>query len=227
MKTKEDAGRPRVRTVYLVEDHVIVRQGLAQMIGLEKDLALCGEAAEAAEALRDIERLKPDAIIVDLSLRSSNGLELIKDLRARALRMPILVLSMHEESLYAERVLKAGAQGYVMKQENAEVIIKALRRVLDGEVYVSPQMAARLLRHFTDTPRGRSARPAIEQLSDRELEVFEWIGRGLTTAEIARKLHLSVKTIETYRAHIKRKLDIRHATELVQHAVRWVETGKS
>jgi len=208
--------------VLIVDDHPIVREGLVRRINAEQDMQACGEAESAAEALEAAEKLQPDLIVVDLGLKDSNGLDLIKDLRIRQPKLPVLVLSMQDESFYAERALRAGARGYIMKQEAAENIIVAIRRVLEGQVYVSENLASRLLETMV-TGKHWSEDGSIDLLSDRELEVFDLLGRGLATRQIAERLHVSVKTVETYREHIKDKLHIDNANELVHQAVLWVQ----
>ena len=208
--------------VYLVDDHPIVRQGLIKLIEHEDGLEVCGEAGSAGEALAEIQKVGPDVILVDISLEDSNGLELIKTIDDLGLRIPTLVLSMHDESLYAEHALKAGASGYVMKQAAATTLIQAIEKVLDGEIYVSKTMSSQMLK-MAFRGNGERPRSGAEALSLRELEVFDLIGRGNSTREIAEQLSLSVKTIETYRAHIKDKLHLRSGTELMQRAVHWVE----
>jgi len=219
---KNSRGKCRI---FMVEDHPIVTEGLKELIEDEQDLVICGEAQEAEKALGAISKLKPDLVLVDISLPGKSGLELIKDIKARHPQLPILVLSMHDERVYAERALRAGAAGYVMKAEATEKVIGAIRKVLGGEVYVSDAMAATMVRKFVGL-RTQTNAPSVEQLSDRELEVFQLIGHGLPTREIAKKLHLSVKTIETYRDHIKRKLVLKDATELLQHAIQWVQSQR-
>ena len=208
------------KTVFLVDDHPIVRQGLTLLINQEPDLTVCGEAEEMHSALQAIPAIRPDIIIVDISLHGPDGLELLKHVRMKVPSLPVLILSMHDESVYAERALRAGANGYIMKQEATEKVLVALRRILSGEIYVSDRIANSMLRHYV-----RGANPAehssIAELTDRELEVFRLIGAGHGTREIADELHLSVKTVESYQAHIKEKLSLRSARELVQHAVQW------
>ncbi len=216
---KEDLKKSKV---YLVDDHPIVRQGLIKLIEQEDALEVCGEAGSAGEALAEIQKVGPDVILVDISLEDSNGLELIKTIDDLGLRIPTLVLSMHDESLYAEHALKAGASGYVMKQAAATTLIQAIEKVLDGEIYVSKTMSSQMLK-LAFRGNGERPRSGAEALSLRELEVFDLIGRGNSTREIAEQLSLSVKTIETYRAHIKDKLHLRSGTELMQRAVHWVE----
>ena len=206
--------------VFVVDDHPIVRGGLAQLINREADLQVCGEAADAATAFDGIETLKPDVAVVDLSLNGPDGLELVKNLRSRQIAVPIVILSMHDESLYAERALRAGARAYLMKQEATEQVLVALRRVLAGDIYVSDRMASRLLGQMT-SGRPSAGRSPLECLSDRELEVFRSIGRGCGTRQIAEELHLSVKTVESYRMHIKEKLGLSSSVELVRCAIAW------
>ena len=208
--------------VYLVDDHPIVRQGLIKLIEQEAELEVCGEAGSVSEALPAIQKTGPDVILVDISLEESNGLELIKLIDDLGLQIPTLVLSMHDESLYAEHALKAGASGYVMKQAASNTLIQAIEKVLIGEIYVSKTMSSQMLK-VAFRNGGEKQRSGTEALSLRELEVFELIGRGNSTREIAEQLSLSVKTIETYRAHIKEKLLLRSGTELMQRAVQWVE----
>ena len=204
----------------LVDDHPIVRQGLAQLINREPDLTVCGEADSAHQALALLRTLKPDLAVIDVSLADRNGIDLLKDVKLRAPDLPVLVLSMHHESLYAERALHAGARGYVMKQEAPDRVPAALRTILAGEVYVSEKMAARMLRAISD-PRTKAAASPVERLSDRELEVFRLIGQGYSTSEIAGQLFLSPKTVETHREHIKDKLKLSKKGELLRYAVQW------
>ena len=222
---RPDRSKPKTRhRVYIVDDHPIVRHGIAQLIDQQPDLEVCGEAEGAHEALKAIAALKPDVVTVDLSLKGGHGLDLIKDVRERFPRLPVLVVSMHDESLYAERVLRAGARGYIMKHEATDRVAVAIRQVLRGEIYVSDRMASRIMQKIVRTPEG-AAPSFLASLSDRELEVFHLIGQGHGTRQIADRLHLSVKTIETYRAHIKDKLNLGTATELVRHAVQWAQGG--
>lgn len=220
-KARKPSRAREKRKIFLVDDHPVVRKGLADLINQEHDLTVLGEAESVEEALRLLRSLTPDLVIADVSLAGTDGIGLVKDLTIRHPEIPVLVLSMHDETLYAERALRAGAKGYIMKQEATSDLQTAIRRVLKGEVYLSERMSQRLL---SQVGRGQVTRDAgsLERLSDRELEVFNLIGRGLGTSEIARQLHLSVKTIETYRAHLKAKLNVKTATELVQRAVHWV-----
>ena len=211
------------KQVYLVDDHPIVRQGLIKLIEQEDGLEVCGESGTVSDALDALKKLGPDVVLVDISLEDSNGLELIKLVDDLGMKIPMLVLSMHDESLYAEHALRAGASGYVMKQAAASTLIQAIEKVLTGEIYVSKAMSSQMLK-MAFRSSGEDTRTGTEKLSLRELEVFELIGRGNSTREIAGQLHLSVKTIETYRAHIKDKLQLRSGTELMQRAIHWVET---
>jgi DNA-binding NarL/FixJ family response regulator len=209
--------------VFLIEDHPVTRDGLAQLINYQHDLEVCGHAGSASQALEGIRSTQPGLIIVDVSLPDAHGIELIKDLVALQSDLRILALSMHDETLYAERALRAGASGYVMKQEPTEVVMGAIRKVLLGQTFLSPRMQERALRRFA----GHSAatpRSGMESLTDRELEVFELIGRGLSTREVSAQLRLSVSTVETYRAHLKEKLHLSNATELAHRAIEWVNS---
>jgi DNA-binding NarL/FixJ family response regulator len=208
--------------ILLVDDHPIVRQGLAELIDHEKDLSICGTAEDIHKALDLVTELKPDLVIVDISLRGSNGLELLKNIKVRYPKQVVLMLSMHDESLYAVRALRAGAAGYVMKQEATETLITAIQQVLRGEIYLSERMEKKMMQQLVGGPSARTGSP-LEDLSDRELEVFNLIGQGHGTRQIAEELHLSIKTIESHRAHIKEKLNLKNATELVQHAIQWRE----
>jgi DNA-binding NarL/FixJ family response regulator len=212
-------------TIFIVDDHPIVRQGLALLINREPDLAVCGDAEEASSALRRIEELKPNLIVVDVSLNGPDGLDLLKDIRARDVNLPVLILSMLDESLYAERALRAGANGYIMKQEATDRVLVAIRRILDGEIYLSDRMANRMLQRFAGGA-GLEQRSPVANLTDRELEVFRLIGDGHATRQIAQELHISVKTVESYQAHIKDKLSLKNARELVQRAIQWTVADK-
>jgi DNA-binding NarL/FixJ family response regulator len=211
--------------IFLVEDHPITRDGFAELINYQQDLVACGHAGTAAKAVAGIEALEPGLVIVDVSLPDAHGIELIKDLVARRPAQRILVLSMHDETLYAERALRAGAKGYVMKQEPTEIVLSAIRKVLAGGTYLSPKMQERALQRFaSDKPE--ATRSSVETLTDRELEVFELIGRGLGTREIGSQLKLSVSTVETYRAHLKEKLQLASGTELTHRAIEWINRQK-
>lgn len=204
----------------LVDDHPVLRKGLAQLVNQDPHLVVCGEADDAPKAIKAIETLLPDLVVMDISLKHGNGIELLKTIKPHFPQLPFLVLSMHDEVLYAERSLRAGALGYLMKDEPAEQVLVAIARVLTGEVFLSDRMKSRMLQQFAN----RSAKvPAstLEQLTDRELEVFRLIGAGLSTRQIAEELHLSIHTVQAYREFIKAKLNLRNSTELVQHAFHW------
>jgi DNA-binding NarL/FixJ family response regulator len=209
----------RIR-VLLVDDHPMVRERLADVINHEADLMVSGEAEDRHGAIEAILAQPPDLVIVDLKLKNSDGLELIKDIRARWPKMRILVVSMHDESLYAERVIRAGASGYITKQEATRKILLAIRRVLTGSIYLNEKIASRLISRLMTNADQPTATPA-ESLADREFQVFELIGRGLNTHDIAHRLHIAVKTVETYRARIKQKLSLKDASELLQLAIAW------
>jgi DNA-binding NarL/FixJ family response regulator len=210
------------KRILIVDDHPMMRQGLAQLVSNEPDLVVCCEADTAGQALNILVTSKPDLVLADISLPDKNGLELIKDIRALAPDVLILVVSMHDEALYAERVLRAGARGYIMKQEGGRKLMEAIRQILGGQIYVSEKMSARILEIFSGR-RTQAGGSPVERLSDREFEVFQLIGEGKGTREIAGHLHLSVKTVEVHRANIKEKLSVKTATDLVRFAVRWVE----
>ena len=220
------SGAKKKNRVLLVDDHPIVRQGLAELISRQADLTICGEAGDVHEAFTLIAKLRPDMAVIDVSLKDASGLELIKTLKVQDPNLPLLVLSMHDESLYAERALRAGALGYVMKQEASHKIVDAIRCVLKGEMVVSDAIKARLLRHLVQGQAAASGFP-IERLSDRELQVFQLIGNGFATSQIARKLCLSIKTIETYRENLKQKLDLKGGAELLQQAIVWTQNNSA
>lgn len=211
------------KRILLVDDHPIMRHGLAQLICMEPGLEICGEAGSAADGLVAVGGLKPDLAVVDLTLPDKNGLELIKDIQAMYPSTQTIVLSMHDESLYAERALRAGARGYLMKETAAENLINAIQRVLSGAIYVSDAMASRMLEQVTGQ-RGKSGSTGVDQLTDRELEVLEMIGKGTPTKLIADKLKISTRTVEAHRSHIKEKLGITDGPALVRYAVQWVES---
>jgi DNA-binding NarL/FixJ family response regulator len=217
---KKDAAR-----VLIVDDHPLLRKGVSQLIDQEKDLVVVGEAEDAHKAITAIETTKPDIALIDISLTGASGIELLKNIKARFPKLKMLVLSMHDESVYAHRALRAGASGYIMKQEGTEKVLTALRKVLKGEVYLSERLGNRML-HTLVNGRAPLTSSPVEELSDRELEVFNLIGQGHGTRPIAEKLHLSIKTIESHRAHIKEKLNLQNATELVHHAIQWVQSER-
>jgi DNA-binding NarL/FixJ family response regulator len=210
----------RKTRVFVVDDHPIVRQGLALLINREQDLVVCGEAEEAQKAMQEITSRRPDIVVVDISLNGPDGLELLKNVRVRYPHLPVLILSMHDESIYAERALRAGANGYIMKQEATEKVLEALRRIVNREIYVSDRVANKMLQQYIGGNTVAQRSP-VADLTDRELEVFRLIGDGHATRQIADELHLSVKTVESYQAHIKEKLSLRSARELLQHAIQW------
>lgn len=213
-------AKEKPKGILIVDDHPIVRQGIQRLLAQETDLTVCSEADSAKEALSAVQKSPPDVAVIDITLPGADGLELTKSLRAQDYQFPILIMSMHDESLYAERALRAGANGYIMKHEVADKIVTAIRKILGGAIYVSDKAGQRILQEVS-APRSTIQAPPLKRLSDRELEVFRRIGQGQTTRQIADALHLSVKTIETYRAHIKEKLGIATATELVRVAVQW------
>jgi DNA-binding NarL/FixJ family response regulator len=214
------------KTVLVVDDHPLMRQGLALLINQQQDMQVCGEAEEAQAAMQAIVRQRPDIMILDISLNGPDGLELLKSIRAVTPDLPVLILSMHDEAIYAERALRARANGYIMKQEATEKVLVAVRRILNGEIYLSDRMSNKMLQQYIGggPPMIQSR---IASLSDRELEVFRLIGEGRATREIAEELHLSVKTVETYQAHIKEKLSLRTGRELIQHAIQWKVNEKT
>ncbi|MGB9433629.1 MAG: response regulator transcription factor [Candidatus Acidiferrum sp.] len=206
--------------VLLVDDHPIVRQGLGLLIDREADLSVCGEADGAHSAFHAITTLRPDIVVLDISLSGPDGLDVLKEIRTKTASLPVLILSMHDESIYAERAMRAGANGYIMKQEATEKVLVAIRRILQGEVYLSERLTNTMLQQYVRGTSPTKKSPLVN-LTDRELEVFRLIGEGHGTRQIADELHLSVKTIESYQAHIKEKLGLRNARELVQHAIEW------
>jgi DNA-binding NarL/FixJ family response regulator len=219
------SGTTKTR-VLVVDDHPIVRQGLALLINRESDLVVCGEAEEMHTAMQEILTTHPDIVVVDISLSGPDGLELLKSIRTRHPHLPVLILSMHDESIYAERALRAGANGYIMKQEATEKVLEALRRIVNREIYVSDRVANKMLQQYIGG-NAVAQRSPVADLTDRELEVFRLIGDGHSTRQIAEELRLSVKTVESYQAHIKEKLSLRSARELMQHAIQWSISEKT
>lgn len=207
--------------ILIVDDHPIFRKGIAMLLEHEDDIIICGETETASEALGLVERHEFDLVIADISLRDINGIELVKSLKVLKPHLPVLVLSMHDESLYAERALRAGARGYLMKQAPPDQVVAAIRHVLSGELYLSAAANLLMLNSFV-TGRESNSKSSVEKLSDRELEIFELLGQGRGTSMIAHDLRLSVKTVEAHRSHIKTKLGIHTAPELVRAAVEWV-----
>jgi DNA-binding NarL/FixJ family response regulator len=212
-----DKGKAR-RKVLLVDDHAVVRQGLAELINQQNDMTVCGMAGDVAAALTAVKSLAPDVALVDIMLGGRDGIELVKELHDSGYTTPILILSMHDETLYAERALRAGAKGYVMKQEPAAVLMKAIRQVVEGRIYVSERIAAKVLNQFASSASFDSLSP-VERLTDRELEVFRLIGQGIGVHEIAEKLFISFRTVESHREHIKQKLNLTSTSELLRYAV--------
>src|SRR5215470_2267207 len=216
----KEISKPRATRIVLVDDHPVVREGLAESINREHDLTVCAQAEDHRAALQAIETTKPELVVVDLMLKASSGMELIKDIHARWPRLLILVVSMHDETLYAERVLRAGAQGYITKQQATRDILLAIRRVLAGGIYLNERTASAVLARLAAKPQAVSNSVA-DLLADREMQVFELTGQGLSTREIAGQLHIDMKTVDTYRARIKEKLNLKTSSELLQLAIRW------
>ncbi len=218
-----DKGRlPGMHRILIVDDHPIFRHGLIQLIDQEDDLQVCGEAEDYHSAWKAINALSPDMLIVDITLKDMSGIDLIKEVHRHHKGIPMLVISMHDESLYAERAFRAGAKGYIMKQEASDSVVQAIRQVLRGGFYASSRVTENILARFIEGPREPTDSP-LQALTDREIEVFNLIGEGLSISEIGHRLHLSVKTIGTYRERIKEKLNLRNSTELLRYALNWVE----
>ncbi|SLM32091.1 Two component transcriptional regulator, LuxR family [Desulfamplus magnetovallimortis] len=214
-----------IKKIMLVEDHPIFRLGLAALIDQEDDLEACGKSKDVEDAIKEIDTLQPDLIIVDISLKKSDGIDLVKYVKKENKDIPMLVLSMHDEYLYAQRALHAGARGYIMKQEAMESVVKAIHAVLDGRIYLNEKVKEHILSNISENTRVHDKSP-VDRLTDRELQVFKEIGKGFTTREIAHRLFLSIKTIGTYRERIKEKLGLKNASELVRCAVHFEKTGK-
>ena len=217
---KAPAARPTETKsrVYLIDDHPLLVQGITQLINVERDLQVVGSTGEWTLALKQIPELKPDVVVLDITLAKANGIEVLKNLRVHFPELKVLMLSMHDENLYAMRSVRAGAQGYIMKMTATEEVVRAIRQILKGELYLSPQVAKQTMMRLVGRRKEGSTSP-MDDLSDRELEVFQMVGDGLTTRQIAERLHLSVKTIETHKAHVKEKLNLQTATQLTQHAI--------
>ena len=220
MNEPKAVANTRRTRILLVDDHAMLREGLAGFLNKQPDLEICGEAGGAPEAMQQVLEKKPDFVIVDISLKNGHGIELIKQIHVQDESIKMLVLSMHDESLFAERAIRAGAMGYLNKEQSRTRILDAIRSILSGKIFLSEAMTSRMLTRTMGKTEQDDKTP-IETLSDRELQVFELIGQGLTVREIASNLQLSPKTVETYRENIKSKLDVRNATELVRHAVQW------
>jgi len=223
LKKKQDKTSEKKTQVLIVDDHPVVRDGLTTIINHELDLNVCGEADDAHEALKAVTELKPNVVIVDISLKSSDGIELTKNIKAGNSKLPVIVLSVHDESVYAERALLAGAKAYLMKDAVSENIVKAIHTVLSNEIYVSNTISKKFLHKIAQDKKGTTKTP-IENLSDREFEVFRLIGEGFKASQIAMQLHLSIKTIETYRSRIKEKLNLSNAAELLQYSIKWAKS---
>lgn len=210
------------KKIYIVDDHPLMRKGLVMTIEKEMGFEVCGQAESAEEALGEILKLKPDAAVFDISLPGMNGIELVKNTLHQMPELKILIVSRHDEELYAERALRAGAKGYLMKLEAAEVLVSAIKQILNGGIYLSEKIGTKLIMKLTSGQSVKSDNP-LDLLSDRELEVFELTGKGISTKEVGKKLHISVKTVESHRANIKQKLGLESANDLMRHAVKWVE----
>lgn len=219
---KQDQPKDKRTRILLVDDHAVVRFGIAQLINHQPDLMVCGEEENASQALAAIAKVKPDLVIADISLKDSSGLELMRNIKAQYGKLPVLVVSAHDETIYAEIAFRAGALGYLMKQEALEKVVPALRRVLGGNIYVSEAMTAKMLQQQVRGQTDVNESP-VKSLSDREMEVFQMIGQWKKTKEIAQELHLSIKTIEYYREQIKRKLNVNSSSELTHYATSWVQ----
>jgi DNA-binding NarL/FixJ family response regulator len=219
MNTKTSAEIARKRRVFLVDDHPLVREGLSNLINHQDDLSVCGEAEDSGGARAGIEKTKPDVALIDISLKNESGLELVKNLESKFPNVALIVLSMHDEALYAERALRAGARGYVMKRETTKSMLTAIRRVLQGDTYVSDRVVNLMARRMSS--RKAATKSPVERLSDRELEIFRLLGQGRTTSQIAEDLRLSLKTVQAYCARAKEKFGVNSLTELLRAAIRW------
>lgn len=220
MNSNSPATAARKHRIFLVDDHPLVREGLTNLINEQNDLIVCGEAEDSAGAITGIAKTRPDVALVDISLKNESGLELVKNLESQFPLVALIVLSMHDEALYAERALRAGARGYVMKRESTKSVLASVRRVLEGGVYVSERVVNSMARRFISSSKGAESSP-VERLSDRELEIFRLLGQGRTTAQIAEDLHLSLKTVQAYCARAKEKFGVNSLGELLRAAIRW------
>jgi len=224
-KTNPSADKPNSRRrIFIVDDHPLVREGLANLINQQPDLVVCGQAEDSAQALAGIGATRAELALIDISLKTASGLELVKDLKLHFPDVALIVLSMHDEMLYAERAIRAGARGYVMKRETTKEVLTAIRRVLQGDVYVSERVVNLMARRL-GSPRKAAASSPVEQLSDRELEIFRLLGQGRTTSQIAADLHLSLKTVQAYCARAKEKFGVDSLTELLRAAIRWEDAS--
>jgi DNA-binding NarL/FixJ family response regulator len=220
MNSNPSVTTPRKHRIFLVDDHPLVREGLANLINEQNDMIVCGEAEDSAGAMTGIGKTRPDVALVDISLKNESGLELVKNLESQFPLVALIVLSMHDEALYAERALRAGARGYVMKRESTKSVLASIRRVSEGGVYVSERVVNSMARRFSSSSKGAESSP-VERLSDRELEIFRLLGQGRTTAQIAEDLHLSLKTVQAYCARAKEKFGVSSLGELLRAAIRW------
>jgi DNA-binding NarL/FixJ family response regulator len=220
MDSTSRTGEPRKSRIFLIDDHPLVREGLANLINGQNDLIVCGEAEDSAGAMTGIAKTRPDVALVDISLKNESGLELVKILESQFPLVALIVLSMHDEALYAERALRAGARGYVMKRESTKSVLASIRRVMEGGVYVSERVVNTMARRLSSSPKRAESSP-VERLSDRELEIFRLLGQGRTTAQIAEDLHLSLKTVQAYCARAKEKFGVSSLGELLRAAIRW------
>ena len=223
MNSNPSVVAARKRRVFLVDDHPLVREGLTNLINGQNDLVVCGEAEDSAAAITGITKARPDVVLVDISLKNESGLELVKNLENQFPLVALIVLSMHDEALYAERALRAGARGYVMKRESTKSVLASIRRVLEGGVYVSERVVNSMARRISSSPKRVESSP-VERLSDRELEIFRLLGQGRTTAQIAEDLHLSLKTVQAYCARAKEKFGVSSLGELLRAAIRWEDS---
>jgi DNA-binding NarL/FixJ family response regulator len=220
MNEGSSTAATRRRRIFLVDDHPLVREGLANLINGQSDLIVCGEAEDSAGAIGGIAKSRPDVALIDISLKNESGLELVKNLETQFPLVALIVLSMHDEALYAERALRAGARGYVMKRESTKNVLASIRRVLEGGVYVSERVVNSMARNLSSSPKVAASSP-VERLSDRELEIFRLLGQGRTTSQIAEDLHLSLKTVQAYCARAKEKFGVTSLGELLRAAIRW------
>jgi len=223
LKKKQNKTDENKTQVLIVDDHPIIRDGLATIVNHERDMNVCGQADDAYQALKAVTELKPDIVVTDISLKNSDGIDLTKSIKIRYPRLPVIIFSVHDESLYAERALLAGAKAYLMKDAISENIIKAIRTVLSGEIFVSETISKKFLHKIAGDKAGTAKTP-VENLSDREFEIFRLIGEGLKASKIAKRLHLSIKTIETYRSRIKEKLNLADAAELLRYSIKWAKS---
>lgn len=226
MKGKPEARGARKHRIFLIEDHVVFRQGLSWILAQDKDLEICGEAGDGVEALARLKNARPDVVLIDIGLPGVSGVELTKQIRGMMPKVGLLILSMHKEALYAERALRAGANGYIMKRESGEEVIAAIRKVLAGKIYASKTFNEMILQKVSGSGREVTAF-SMDLITDRELEVFQRVGQGLSTRQISEELHISMKTVEAHREHIRTKLSLPTNADLVQHAIHWVHSEKN